>query len=576
MDESVKKYELYTTNSSSLLKTARKIAQNSHNEEQQIIYFKLIHLSIKSLLIVYKKYFNLSSDQKLHILYSLSYIIYNNISNKEVALPFIEEGIRLAKKSNLRELAFQFTLLNLEILKNKSYIHKLYDEAIEYYKYPILKLKKYELLADDLKYVKFTKFLNDDNSPLIKNIALLYLANMNITKGSPQLAIDFLNKIEDPPPLQMIQVYFAKLSAYLILNNYNDAKLILMELNKISKSNYAENFANWPKTGQVSYENITFTCLTPNDFMTNISIFQGLTYMNDNLTYSSKKFTKSLELIQSQQQILIGKKQTSKPITMEIIQAEKFRLEKISYMINFYENFISFLNGEFKLESLNKFMTRNNKGITNLEYSQFEFFYPHVYYLIALYYHSKLDIQAAKNYYLKLINLKPNPDLYLFSLLHLTILLQYENKNLSFRNELFAKLQNMFNSASPQTFQNNITYGNDVLDATNTLIFKQTMDYPKLLDDFKSTNFTFFKFLLELSHVKFQNSEIKMEILMKMKSELGSNLLDQTLTVLILQELKKLYIQNQDESRKQMCDMQIDRVINVCKKAYEFLDNNVQ
>lgn len=60
----------------------------------------------------------------------------------------------------------------------------------------------------------------------------------------------------------------------------------------------------------------------------------------------------------------------------------------------------------YQVDPLNKFMRMTEKEITDKEYVMYKGFYPMIYYCFAMFYHHNADIQAAKYYYLKVIELQ--------------------------------------------------------------------------------------------------------------------------------------------------------------------------
>ena len=82
------------------------------------------------------------------------------------------------------------------------------------------------------------------------------------------------------------------------------------------------------------------------------------------------------------------------------------RLKYLKILFNIYKTINNFILNDYNLDPLNEFMQETNQNEFETEYSiMIQSVYPLIYYCFAMFYHHNADLQAAKYYYLKVIQL---------------------------------------------------------------------------------------------------------------------------------------------------------------------------
>lgn len=556
------------------LQKAHKIVLNIYSEQGMNEYFKMIKISIKSLVIIARKYAqHLTPRKELILYYKLARLFLFETENIDKADENIYKSGTIAKRNKFTDLIFVSDYLSAQIKErnNKTVFVNFINERVTYYEnlelhhyVTMLQLLKIELLltydANTAVIILQSLAQLEKIDELTKVHCMLSLSNLHLYRGSPSISLSIVNEIDkildslgNETPRQMaamsaITRYYGEIQ----MNNVDEASKIMKSINSLIANEQNLSWSSWREDGKFKIEipiqpeantliPTYLSWLNSDEFVIMFYFLTGIHYMSEaaNGKKKSKKvFDRCLQIVEKQL-LELGLVNNKRNLSITDLSNKIIRLKFIKYSTKIYQAWIGFLNGEFKdINYLNEFMLDyNNRRFSDEEFCEYSLLLPKTYYLFALYYHYKGDIQAAKYYYLKVKNLTSEfnsaansdvvssncsvvglgnvamvpklefSELYVFSSVHLLVLVQFEllqlmkqapgqstdaiNDCFKLCNRLHNELNGAFGDRSTSnSFTSNFAKCNDLLKMTHSILVN--------ISDEEQQNSTF---LQELSQV---------------------------------------------------------------------------
>lgn len=470
------------------LSKAHSIVLTSNTSEGQQNYFKMIKISIKSLLITIKKYYqHLNPHLQLYIFLKLGKLYLEETENISKADDYICRAIAIASRNNLVDIKFHAEYLAAQLLEKSdtNLVQNYLNEKILAYQsmglgtyahlFQVLKIKNLFLHDYGTGLVVLQKLSRDGVDPLIRIYCLIYQANLQLYRGSPKYSLELLEeaeKVQLNHPQLMAMLMIQKYLAY-TQTNYEEAKNYSKVLNAFVSGQQKLGWTNWAEDGtfsiQLQHISYQISFLNSDEFVINFYFLTGINLLSETANgkrKSKKVFDKCLQIIDkqlsemSQKDVTDGSNENfSRTFSINHLSQSILRLRFYRFTINYYQAWMGFLGDEPRaINYMNEFMLEYNEGkICDEEMCYFRLLLPKMFYLFGIYYHSIGDIQAAKYYYIKVRNITSSKghsklsylqlslgigcenlsgereynELFIYSSLHLLILTEYEVKMIS-------------------------------------------------------------------------------------------------------------------------------------------------
>lgn len=640
------RFQYYIELADHFINKAHLLVGKTINNEIMEMYFKMIKISIKCLKILDRM--NLNLYQKFIIYYKLSIIYLKETENLEICENYLNKAISIAQNLNDLSKLFNCELLIIQIIEKtnfKSLINYL-NSKLQFYKD-----RNLNVLVDCLELIKirYNMIHNPDNAlnslslltenssnVQIKTYCLIQSANLHLYRSSPEIGLRLAEQAneliqENNIESLILPLLLTKFVAYIQLNK--DCKKIIGQASKFMTRDDKSTLGL--KDGKIllsvfvpelnhNFE-FNFDWLTTEEFSVIAHLLTGVSLLNDSRNKSKICFEKALKNISK-----IEKTNKFTNITIEKLHEKLQRLKYLKFLINYYQTINNFIMNNYQVDPLNKFMRMTEKEITDKEYVMYKGFYPMIYYCFAMFYHHNADIQAAKYYYLKVIELQsvrshsnvqhsfiqllhgipcesiaPKGkfnELYIFSTFNLVILLNYEcNKlrdqipdyTIELRNKCMNDLEEAFknNLIINNSFNYNFTLNSDILNVTYNLILKillhketnlelkTKMGEMLLSSDMKSSSSSsssFFSilmmYLLEFKIPGDEGDKLLGYYRDKLKSD---NDTEDICRLLILKVFIKHFKMIGDYDKASLSQMQYDQCKKKLSTKFEFLNNNL-
>ncbi|KAI5953933.1 hypothetical protein CANMA_004772 [Candida margitis] len=472
------KIAYFVQTSQELVSKAHGSLVSGKSSQSVLDYHKFIKAAIKCLLILTKTYKKeLTPHQLVSIYYKLAVLYLHETESIDLAEAYATTASSVCRDHSLIELGFFCDLLKIEIYENYNVTMvdgfvlgrvAHYEDAGYHLLASCLQLARIKyLLASDvtLALVNLQRLIKAPKlHPTIKKIALVYVAGLQNYRGDPDIAVEFLKGVDTTKDSQPFVAYvlMTKLLANMNLNSTSEVKHLLRMLMELFNDGTKSNWNQWSVHGDIKFHvkgesDIEFDFVVPwlpvSDFNIMLYFLSGVAYLHSMGDQSKVCFTKALKLIGDAQENLKLNKSLAKYLTAYEARKRNLKLRYYKYLIQYYQQWQSFIDDNSKIASLNEFMNANNKGFNREEITMFTPLFPYINYMVAMYYHSRGDIQAAKFYYLKVRNwtsivadeptislqqmsnglggnaVSPSgkfSELYIYSTFHLIILLDYE------------------------------------------------------------------------------------------------------------------------------------------------------
>ncbi|KAK6201404.1 cohesin loading factor [Scheffersomyces amazonensis] len=496
--------------------------------------------------------------------------------------------------------------------------------------------------------------------PILRSYGLMFEANLHLLRGSPHQALQHLQYVDN---ISIKQLQAMKLlttfNAYIQCNDSTNGKLIMNELSTFVMKEQNNKWKGWKDNGTFSFmikvESInteyshTIEWIGADEFIIIFYYLTGIHLLSEAANGKKKAykvFSKCQQIISQQLKeltFLNSEFPTGSKRKLSIGQLDhKIRkLKYIQYNIDYYKAWIGFLNSEFKdIKYLNQFMTDfNGCQHDNEDQLIFDALLPKVYFMFAIYYQSMGDLQVAKYHYMKVINLVSDKsklnlnlnlnlklnipveihdmnfgisnismrgnnefnDLYVYSNLHLLILIQFEIRQVTNHDKIQIYhslsshiLQNLTKCFTPRTtsneFTSNFISSNELLNITYRLIlsiFNDQLPSNLLLQDIIKcvekisidscypfiTNLMNYIAYISATDVYHKNKFFE-KCLSVMSNSSGTDN-DKTLSIFILRSLIEHFRSTGENDKANMAELQCQYFCNGLSDKFKFLFNNI-
>lgn len=649
------KFEYYTQLSDHFIKKAHMYVAKTKDSEVMGIYYKLIKIAISCLEILDTKY-KLNDYQRFIVYFKLAIIYFQETGTLLIGETYLRKATKL-----LRELGEVIDHLKCQLLlcqyldktKLKSLINYLNAEIQKYNDifstlivecFELFKIKYYLVHNPDVALTLLTKISQQKNNDAsgVKTYCLILSSNLQLYRGSPHVALDLIAKAE-----RFIQKYkfdslvlpglLVKLAAFIQLNK--DCKSLIRQI--------SENFNKYGKLhndGQIelrvfiselSYTfNLKFDWLTTEEISIIIHFLTGVSFLKDSKNKSQICFNKALKNLHK-----IQKYDKYHDLSIVDFNRRQQRLKYLKIYFNIYKTINNFILNDYKIDPLNEFMQQTNQIEFDKEFSIIiQSVYPLIYYCFAMFYHHNADLQAAKYYYLKVIQLLGNNvvttttpeitensflqlffgvpcqsvapkgkfnELYVFATLNLTILLDYEHgilkdKTPSYSIQLKHKCLNDLEQAfknsqssnnTTNAFNQNFTLNSDIMHITYNLLLKVLFQKPIDLEfDTKlremleilgpNSAFAFFyiliMYLLDFRSLNNNSIDEQKHLLQNYQDKLKfDNDTEWICKLLALKSFMKYFKLMGDHDKSYLSQMQYEQCEKMLMTKFQFLKNNV-
>ncbi|KAI5951826.1 hypothetical protein KGF54_004901 [Candida jiufengensis] len=477
------KIAFFTTQADHFLKLAHESIVKDKTCNFDTNYRKFIKAAIKSLLILLKKYDqHMWPELKISTYFKLAKIYFDETESYELADKYINKAIVISKKDNLPREGFFCDLLLIQIYEKidlqaaSSFIGRRIDQYQDRPSnvfgqcFKLMRIRNLLVTETSLAFIHLQRLLKEQTlNHTIKKIANLYLANLLTHRGDPAKAIEIIKNIDESKETKhpfKAYILMTRLLAFMSLNQYAEAKSVGKQLVNVISECEKSKWNHWLPHGEIKFTikvdpddyksgEIKFLIpwLTVAEFKIIFYLITSVSIMHGKKEQASVGFEKALKSLTKAKNELRNNEVVSRYVTIETSRQKIIKLKFLRYLVQFYQQWFSFLNNDMKIQQINEFMIANNEFFTKEEYIIFKSLYANMYYIIGIYYHSKGDIQAAKYYYLKVRNMTTlidqspsvslvqlnagigcypcNPqgrfsELYIFSTIQLVMLLDFE------------------------------------------------------------------------------------------------------------------------------------------------------
>lgn len=407
-------------------------------------YFKMIKLSIKSLLLLIKKYSKcLNPYLELIIYFKLAKIYFTETENLNRADDYVNKAISIATRNNLIKVKFICEFLAAQILEKSN--PRL---CLNYINERIANLRMIGLhsLSSLFALLKINNLLSQDpNTGFIvlqslcqdlqiddttRSLCFIYQANLHLYRGSPNYSLELLNQAEKlmhghegnyPIQLQAI-LLLLKYSVYIQIDDKSGSKHIMQSISDFILSEQLKHWNSWKEDGTFKM-NIAIpsnsdindvlpyqvTWLNSDEFVIMFYFLTGVHFLPEIYIkkYKSKKvFQKCLQILDNQLQELKGMRTSERCFPLNQLTKKIIRLNFIKYYINYYQVWMNFLDKNFTgIEPLNDFLEScNTNKFSNEELCYYKLLIPKILYLFGIFFQYKGDLKAAKYYYMRVRN----------------------------------------------------------------------------------------------------------------------------------------------------------------------------
>ena len=454
-------------------------------------YWKLIKAAIRCLLLVLKKYNRSMTDfQKVSAIYSLAWIYSEETENFDKAQEYANKAIQICRSQGPSMIKYEFycqLLLILIIVKTGGTASALdyLAETTNLYETRgkqefvdcLLLMRIHYLLATDysIALVNLQRMLKRQNKmhPILYTVASIYLAGLLTYRGDPKNAIMVLTNIkynfEPNSPLHALFL-LNKLLAVMCTNDYYGATKVMSKLYDLKNRSDALKWRNWHPDGDIELHiterdetnfnsnfNSGFKFIVPwlrvNDLLAVAYFINGLMFIGHKRDYAEKNFHRATRQLERVKEDLKSNRNPS--FTVQTLKEQYVKVRYFKFIIRYYLQYHAFVVDNWDATCLNEFTTVARNALeSKMEHICLKVQHPLVYYLQALWYLKKGDIQAAKYHFVKVRNLTRDVcledekqalqqmrcgvgcesfmpqgkfnELYLYSSLHLVTLLEYE------------------------------------------------------------------------------------------------------------------------------------------------------
>jgi len=427
------------------LNKAHEIVLDANTVNGSKAYFKMIKLSIKSLLLLVKKYIKcLNPYLELIIYFKLAKIYFTETENLNRADDYANKAISIATRNNLIKVKFICEFLATQILEksNPRLCLNYINERIANFRlislhslsslFALLKINNLLSQEPNTGLIVLQSLCQDPKiDDITKALCFIYQANLHLYRGSPNYSLDLLNNAEKLMhdhegnyPIQLKAILsLLKYSVYIQIDDKSGSKNIMQSISDFILSEQLKHWNNWKEDGtfQINIaissnydinDNLPYqvTWLNSDEFVIMFYFLTGVHFLPEIYVkkYKSKKvFQKCLEILDAQLQELKGIRASERCFPLNQLTKKIIRLRFIRYYINYYQVWMNFLDKNFTgIEPLNDFLESfNTNKFSNEELCCYKLLIPKIFYLFGIFFQYKGDLKAAKYYYMRVRNL---------------------------------------------------------------------------------------------------------------------------------------------------------------------------
>ncbi|CAH2352368.1 hypothetical protein CLIB1423_06S04830 [[Candida] railenensis] len=482
------------------------IKTNSIDGQQE--YFQMIKLSIQSLLMLVKNYRQLLNPTLESMVYfKLAKIYFSETEIISRADDYINKAISISTRNNLYKIKFISEFLAAQIIQKStttmtsnstdSLLSKYLDERMSTFKslglnvyvnlFQLLKISNLMVVDHSTGLVVLQSLCNDTTVDTgVKLLCLVYQSSMHLYRGSPEQALSILDNVHNilfaPDAnysIQLKAMYYLQLHlTYIQIANLKESKKVMQEISKLLLSEQENGWQSWKEDGYFeilqSIEGVSTTVpyqvswMNSDEFVIMFYFLSGVNMIyeaHNGKNKSMRVFKKCLDIIEKQLQQLTGMSVLSeRNFSIKDLTKKKIKLRYLQYSINYYQvlsNISSTPSSELQPSSnwsheLDDFLSKlKSNKFSSEELHYFQQFIPNVYYLFAIYNQFQGKLATAKQYFIKVLELKSErrskqnfkislaqfelgigcnslegvgifSEVYVYSLKHLLIILEYE------------------------------------------------------------------------------------------------------------------------------------------------------
>lgn len=404
-------------------------------------YFKMIKISIKSLLLLIRKYSKcLNPYLELIIYFKLARIYFIETENINRADDYVNKAISIATRNNLIKVKFICEFLAAQILEKSN--PKL---SLNYINERISNFKMIGLhsLGSLFALLKIDNLLSQDpntglivlqslcQDPQIDNttraLCFIYQSNLHLYRGSPKHSLELLNHAEklmygheENYPIQLQAILFLlKYSVYIHTDDSAGSKDVMQFISNFILTEQLKHWNSWKEDGTFKIKidipssnglnsdlSYRVTWLNSDEFVIMFYFLTGVHFLPEiyNKKYKSKKvFQKCLQILDNQLHELRGMGNTERCFPLNQLTKKIIRLSFIRYYINYYQVWMNFLDKNFtNIDPLNEFLENyHNSKFSDEELCYYKLLIPNIFYLFGIFFQYKGDLKAAKYYYMR-------------------------------------------------------------------------------------------------------------------------------------------------------------------------------
>lgn len=431
--------DILLANSDFYLRKAHQIVPHSNTPQGVSNYQTFIKLSIKSLLILIRRYDKaLNPYLELVIYLKLASIYFDETDNLNRADDYANKAIAITTRNNFLSLKFAAEVLAAKVLERSRpglALNYLLDKIQSYnssglmYLGNLLSILKTGILLqeDHIAGLVALQSLSSLNvvDPATKVFYLLVQANLHLTDASPAIAISLCNEastlfehLQSYPQL-MAMCLLHKLCGHIQDSDLKQGKEMINKISDFVQDQQNNGWRWWKEDGVI---NIAIGITSDETYSVRYGIpwinsdeFVILFYMLSSVllsrTNNKKKkakqiFEKCLEMISNK---LSEMRQCGQHKTTMVASSRWHYHEKISFLdivrfkINFYATFMDFLEGKFSSPSKELRNMYHNLRFASTDVLNSSIQNKELQYTYALFFQYNGGISSAKYYYLKIL-----------------------------------------------------------------------------------------------------------------------------------------------------------------------------
>lgn len=447
-----------------LLETSDKFLSNAHlsvirtnSKEGQQEYFRMVKVSIQSLLMLIRNYRQLLNPRlELMAYFKLAKIYFLETENITRADDYVNKAIAISTRNNLYEIKFASEFLAAQIIQRStiaqasnvtdSLLSKYLDERISTFKslglnvyvnlFQLLKISNLMVVDHSTGLVILQSVCNDITiDPGVRLLCLLYQSSMHLYRGSPGQAMDILNELQKLLfasdanfPIQLRAMYYLQLQlTYTQTTKFKESKKVMQDISKLLILEQENGWQSWNEDGsfqlQQTIEGVAsllpyqVSWINSDEFVIMFYFLSGVNMIYEAYNGKNKSmrvFKKCLDIIEKQMQQLTGNLLLSeRNFSIKELTKKKIKLKYLKYSINYYQVLLNIsssttsepllLSWSYELDEF-LFLLKNDK-FSNEELQYFQQFIPKVYYLFAIYNQFQGNLSIAKNYFFEVLSL---------------------------------------------------------------------------------------------------------------------------------------------------------------------------